>query len=347
MTKNHLKRDEEALNRFCNIVPSLRSELNIMLVPYGEALIQHYYGEAMARLCGFDNVKRVSCQTNLSFSIPYFLALIAGFRGKLRLWCSFHPGQTSVSAFLSQCLLLYENGILFSVGAVGELARMGAISELRRRLPPEIYMWINAEEGIGRIKSATGELKSVADEPKPASEQGEVISFSEIDPYYRLEIEKRPAEPVRCIGGRNSFFIDGNGDVYACNISKVKLGNLYNNARVMDGIGSSYAFADNRCIGESEQVLTDATLAVNTSTLTHNGILENSSEDTGTLRISDDKGNQASDTGGEALCKAGDCHCYLAYVNRWDVGELDAFGEGRFCRVPERMSAFFDTGGKV
>jgi hypothetical protein len=257
-SKARLERDAAALSRFCGRVNELGPDLSIMLAPRGEALIHGYYWEALARLCGYANISQAACQTNASFSVEEFSGRLSGCRDKLRLWCSFHPSQTSLDAFLARCMLLYEKGFSLCAGAAGDPANAALIAELRRRLPPEIHVWINAMEGMKRLYT-----------------EAEKTAFARIDPHFSLETAARPADTAKCYAGRRGFFIGGNGDIFACNISGIKLGNLYKGLSSFPPVSYRYA-----------------------------------------------------------ICRARDCRCYLAYVNRTDIPELDQFGTGRFCRVP-------------
>ncbi|MDR2471111.1 MAG: STM4011 family radical SAM protein [Treponema sp.] len=252
-----LDRDAKALDRLCGAVSGLGPDLSIMLVPRGEALIHPYYWDALARLCDHDSVRLLACQTNASFSVEAFASRLYRCRDKLRLWCSFHPSQTSMDTFLGQCRLLHERGFRLCAGTVASSESVPLIGELRRRLPPEVYVWINAREGARPLG------------PEAAAYCGRV------DPLFPLETALRPAGPARCYAGRRSFFMEGNGDLFACNISGIKLGNLYRDG-LPDGSGDR-----------------------------------------------------------SRICRARDCHCYLAYVNRTDLPELDRFGAGRFCRLPD------------
>ena len=184
-----------------------------MFVPDGEALIHQYYNEAIARLCEKDAIKKIGCQTNLSFSVKDFLASfdsVSDYRSKLRLWCSFHPSQTSLGSFLEKCKELYQNGICFSVGAVGIQKHIELLEELRRQLPDDIYFWLNAVEG-SRIKYT----------------QSEIDSFLAIDPLFSHELAEYQAKDKFCLGGKESIFVEESGDVFACVISRKKLGNIY------------------------------------------------------------------------------------------------------------------------
>ena len=235
-----------------------------MLVPYGEALVHRYYHEAIARLIKTEAIEKAGCQTNLSFSVRDFLACLDSeannnnFRSKLRLWCSFHPSQTSLDSFLGKCMELYANGIRFSAGAVGIPKHIKLIEELRRQLPDNIYLWINAMEGSHKKYT-----------------QSEIDSFLAIDPLFFHELAEYPARSGFCMGGKESIFVEGNGDVFACVISRKKIGNIYSDA----------------C---------DSWLNV------------------------------------PQICRAVNCHCYLAYSNRTDVFNIPGQNEERAFRVQTR-----------
>jgi len=208
-----LSNDKAALIKFCDKV--LTNELchkdgiTVMFVPSGEALIHGYYHDAIATLCENNKVQTVCCQTNLSFNIEQFAKKIPiAHRHKISLWCTFHTSQVELRDFLKQCEVLQKHEFPFCVGAVGRKADISALQKLREALPSDIYMWLNALKG-GKYN------------------QEEINAFCEIDPLFPLELQNFPANPEHCHAGRKSIFVDSNGDFFACNISKVKLGNIY------------------------------------------------------------------------------------------------------------------------
>jgi MoaA/NifB/PqqE/SkfB family radical SAM enzyme len=213
--QSDLAADEAALHRFCGRAHDLGSGITIMLVPRGEALIHSYYHKAIASFCRYDNVSVVGCQTNLSFDVEEFAEHTAEFNSKISLWCSFHPSQTTLEDFLRQCELLRIHAIPFCAGAVGHPNNIPILRELRDKLPPDTYMWINAMKGLARDYT-----------------DREIETFSAIDPLFRLELEDNPADPQLCIGGKESIFIVGNGDYFSCIISKARLGNIYSQVNI-------------------------------------------------------------------------------------------------------------------
>jgi len=204
---NDEEADAAALLRFCRYVSKMDAE-SVMLVPYGEAMVHPYYWEGIEALCTQPNIRRVGCQTNLSFDIEGFIARIASYRKKIRLWCSFHPGQVTLEDFLTQCNLLWKNGVAFSVGAVGDPRHLETLQWLKVKLPKHIYFWINALKGYRYA---------------PMDRQ----AFLDIDPLFTLETSNFPADMALCSAGRESLFVEGDGSAYACPISRVRLGNIY------------------------------------------------------------------------------------------------------------------------
>jgi len=206
-----IDRDRLALECFCHRVPELGRDLSVMFVPRGEALIHSYYWEAMANLCSNKNIRMVGCQTNLSFTVQSFALKVADCHKKVGLWCSFHPSQVRVNDFIAQCDELRKNGILFCVGAVGDPHNLDILTDLRKQLPDDVYFWINSS------KRHCAEYT-----PK------EISAFTSIDPLFSLETTHIQSDSTMCSAGRTSLFVEADGGAYACNLSRVRLGNIYN-----------------------------------------------------------------------------------------------------------------------
>ncbi|MDR2736913.1 MAG: STM4011 family radical SAM protein [Gracilibacteraceae bacterium] len=330
MTPEPLLHDRHALERFCAKAPVLGNNLSVMLVPYGEALIHSYYQEAVARLCEAAAIARVGCQTNLSFSVRDFLARLNShvggndvsrhdhshsFHTKLKLWCTFHPTQTSVNPFLERCLELYQNNISFSVGAVGIPKYTGLFHELRRRLPRNIYLWINAAEGMNITYTQT-----------------EIDDFLAIDPLFSYELKDHPARPAFCRGGKETLFVEGNGDAFACPISRKNLGNIYTD---FSPDANTNPQTDSRA---------------NTPPSTPEGATLSSKdlEPPTAFPSSAPTNHEPRTMSSHSPCRAASCHCYLAYSNRTDVFDVPGLQEERAFRVPNRQRAyFFDVDGTL
>lgn len=213
-SKPQLCSDQNALDYFTShlVAGKLRTE-SILFAPYGEALIHIYYWTALAKLTSISTIRAVGCQTNLSFSVEESLAHFIEEGGevtKLRLWCTFHGTMTTVENFAQQVKKLRQNGVLMSVGVVGDPDALQIIQELRYCLPLDCYLWINKMDGckIGYTKE-------------------QILSFTEIDPYFSLELKAKKADFEFCDGGNKNLFINAKGDCFSCNLSTSVLGNLY------------------------------------------------------------------------------------------------------------------------
>ncbi|MGN0483917.1 MAG: STM4011 family radical SAM protein [Lachnospiraceae bacterium] len=210
-SKKQVEQDKQHFFTFVTFMEQQKDFLGaIQIVPYGEALQYEYYWEGLARLSRCTGIEAVGAQSNFSFPVAHMLSVFQKHGGKLeklRLWGTFHPQLTTISAFLKQCESLRKHSILFSVGAVGDPCNLLLIQQLREKLPKEIYLWINRMDGLNRSYTKT-----------------EYQAFLEIDPLFSLECAHHPAEISRC---QNAFFLNEKGDVFGCNLSKKKIGNLY------------------------------------------------------------------------------------------------------------------------
>lgn len=179
----------------------------MMIVPYGEAMIHSWYWEGLARMSALAETDGVGAQTNLSFPVTKSLenfVKMGGMLGKLRLWATFHPEMTTVSAFAEQCRQLAEAGVLLCAGSVGVPENLEVLRQLKAKLPEKVYLWVNKMDGLKR----------------PYTEE-EKEAFLEIDPYFIRELTPLLADANRC---RERLFIEGDGKIHTCNISQI-LGN--------------------------------------------------------------------------------------------------------------------------
>lgn len=202
--------DKKALFSFVDVMTKEGREGAVQIVPYGEALIHEYYWEALAILSKNPALDAVGAQSNFSFPVEKMLGCFLKAGGepkKLRLWGTFHPEMTSVQEFASQCERLLEKQISFCVGVVGVPKNISLIKQLRQALPKQVYFWINKMDGLNR--SYTSEEKA---------------AFLAIDEYFELELKHHPANPSLCAGSR---FVEADGALHGCNISRQCLGNIY------------------------------------------------------------------------------------------------------------------------
>lgn len=216
MSERQLMKDREALFRFIDRIGKLEEtkgeRFAVQIVPYGEALIHDFYWEAMAKLSCLSCCDAVGCQTNLSFPVEKMISKFSENQGnveKLRLWCTYHPAMTGKEDFLKQSQSLRDRGVKHCIGAVGNPENIQDIKALRRELPPEIYFWINRMDGLKRQYTSQ-----------------EKKALEEIDPFFHSELSYPAAACENC---KNSWFVQADGRVTPCNLSKSSLGNLYDN----------------------------------------------------------------------------------------------------------------------
>lgn len=237
-----LEKDRQNFGRFCESIADRAAEFDIgavFVVPYGEASIHRWYWEGLGRLAGLDSLERVGLQTNLSFSVEECLAIfdlysgdanrengresdresdketsekiVRGISGaarrKLRIWATFHPEMTDIEKFADKCHRLADSGVNLCVGAVGAPQNIPLFGRLRERLSPDLYLWINKMDGLGR-----------------AYTEEEKRAFLELDPFFGLECGSPAADVAMC---SDRCFVEADGRIRACNIGRIKEGNWY------------------------------------------------------------------------------------------------------------------------
>ena len=206
-TRSELAQDERELQRFVGWVERQQSRIGILITPWGEALIHDYYRRAMVTLSHYPNVYRISLQTNLSGPIAQ---LTKADRETLALWTTFHPSQTSLDQFMSRCADLDAGSIAYSVGVVGLREHFQLIQELRQRLRPEIYLWVNAYKRKADYYTAD-----------------DIAQLLAIDPYFQWNLRAYATKGQPCSTGETSFTVDATGDMRRCHLIKTVIGNIY------------------------------------------------------------------------------------------------------------------------
>lgn len=206
MSKKELIKDSVQWRNFVQRLKVQAEPLGVralMITPYGEALIHPWYWEGLATMSAEKTIDAVGAQTNLSFSIEEMLKLyhsLGGILKKLHLWATFHPEMISVEAFAKKVRVLWENGIVLCVGAVGVPEQIALLRQLRAALPEEIYLWINRMDGLKR-----------------AYTKAETEAFLELDAYFLRELSPPVAKAKGC---QKRLFVEGNGRLHTCNISQ-------------------------------------------------------------------------------------------------------------------------------
>lgn len=211
---NDVKKDINCLDKFCNFIQSTEflNKVSVFLTPYGEGLIHNHYIEGIARIALSPKTLYVSCQTNLSFNEDNFLEVLKAYNvdfDKVKLWSSFHPEMVSADEFAAKVQKL-KKSIDLSVGIVAIPGSIEEVSSLRKALPEDVYMWINAKAN-----------------EKTRYKKCEIDSLIKIDPLFNNELKKYRIQNDSCNCGTSSIFVNDRGDVYPCHINKEQLFNIY------------------------------------------------------------------------------------------------------------------------
>lgn len=200
--------DQQALERFTDwIAQNTQHQFSILITPWGEALIHSWYQKALAKLTQMPNVDKAAIQTNLSCNLNWVEECN---KDKLALWATFHPEWVKRDRFLAKSLELDKRGVRFSAGVVGFPQFKAEIAALRRELPPNIYLWINA------VKRQL-----------PQMSEEDLRFFESIDPLFRLNTHQYPSRDRACRAGESVISVDGNGTMRRCHFIKQPIGNIY------------------------------------------------------------------------------------------------------------------------
>lgn len=207
-SRARLAKDAAEVARFVEWAGQQRRTLRIQFTPWGEALVRRHYRDAVQALAAMPHVQQVSVQTNLAAPLSWLEEVDAG---KVSLWCTYHPGQTSQPRFLDRCARLTKMGIRFSVGVVAMREHFDAIAELRVALPAGQYLWLNAFDRRG-----------------PGYYTAEDLAWLDaIDPWFTFNRRPAPSPGSPCAAGEDAIAVDGDGDVQRCHFIPQRLGNLY------------------------------------------------------------------------------------------------------------------------
>jgi hypothetical protein len=204
--------DAAKLERFvtwCEAFPlaAQKGSLRVFFTPWGEALTQRRYHQALARLTRLPHLEKAAVQTNLSARLDWLDDVEVS---KLGLWATFHPAWAQRARFVASCLELHRRGVSFSVGVVGLPTVVEELRALRAELPPDVYVWVNA-------------VKSLA--PQYSSEV--LAAFTAVDPLFRTNLAAHPSLGRACAGGDEVISVDGDGVARTCHFIRAPIGNLY------------------------------------------------------------------------------------------------------------------------
>jgi len=206
-SRAELARDRAALERFVDFVAQRTTETSVFFTPWGEALIRPWYTEALVRLTRLPHVRRAAVQTNLSCGLS-FLARCEP--SKLGIWATYHPEWTSRQRFVTQVERLHKAGAPVSVGMVGYPRFRDEVLALRRALPGDVYLWINAVK-----------------RPEHSYTPEEIAFFTSVDPLFPVNNQHHPSQGRACRAGETVVSVDGDGRARRCHFIEEDLGNLY------------------------------------------------------------------------------------------------------------------------
>lgn len=207
-TPVQLEADRRALARFINWLESEQAyRWRVLFTPWGEALVRSWYRQSLVRLTWLDHILVAAAQTNLSYGLDW----LADCRSeRLSLWATYHPSETSLHSFVRRVLRVYESGAGISVGFVAVPRFLGAVADLRRALPQEIYVWVNAQQP-----------------PERRYTEDEIEFLTGIDPLFMHTLVPHRSFGLPCRAGQEVFTVDGTGAMRRCHFVAEVIGNIY------------------------------------------------------------------------------------------------------------------------
>lgn len=201
--------DERCLTRFVDWVSvrPVSDKLGVFFTPWGEALPHKRYQQAIRVLSHSPQIVKVAIQTNLSCKLDWMTDCDVA---KLGLWCTYHPGETTRAKILKQCEQLDSMSVPFSVGIVGMKEHLDEIAAMRRELPANVYLWVNAYKRV----------------PDYYSEQ-DLEMLTGVDPLFGFNNSYHASLGEDCRCGSTVISVNGEGDMTRCHFIKEPIGNIY------------------------------------------------------------------------------------------------------------------------
>jgi hypothetical protein len=207
-TEAQLLHDQQSLLRFAEwLERESRHRWSVLFTPWGEALVRRWYRQAATRLTHAAHIETVAFQTNLSCGIDWVIACRSD---RLAFWATYHPTEVEATVFVKKVKRLRALGVRVSVGMVGVPGFLEQIVAMRRALPDDVYLWINAQQP----------------RPRPYTPE-EFAAFSSIDPHFGLTTRRQKSLGKSCRTGEVTFFVDGSGDMRRCHFVEEVIGNIH------------------------------------------------------------------------------------------------------------------------
>ncbi|MFO0810615.1 MAG: STM4011 family radical SAM protein [Gemmataceae bacterium] len=207
-THAELAGDRRALDAFLGwLAGQSHRRFGVLFTPWGEALVRRWYQHALVALSHLDHVHRAAIQTNLSCGLDW----IGDCRlDRLALWATYHPAETTRDAFVGKVRHLHERGVRLSVGVVGLREHLDEIAAVRRELPSEVYLWVNAYKREAEYYSAA-----------------EVRELTAVDPHFPVNNTRHVSRGEPCGAGETSFTVDGDGTMRRCHFVGEPIGSIH------------------------------------------------------------------------------------------------------------------------
>jgi hypothetical protein len=200
-----LRRDRAALRRFLDHVRDDPTPVDLLFMPWGEAMIWPWYPDALRELAALPHVRAVGIQSNGSFPARF----VADLSPKVGLWLTWHPTEIPRAAFTAQITRLRALGVSLSVGAVAVPEHLNELEALRDSLPDEVPMWVNARKPGGRYTP------------------DQITRYTALDPDFPLELRPVPSRGRACATGDEVWMVEADGTIPRCHLIPTPLGNLY------------------------------------------------------------------------------------------------------------------------
>ena len=227
LSKEKIQKESENLEKLYLYVKNMQEDSNVMITPYGEALIHPLYQEFMARISTLENVRKIGIQSNLSIDTDELISTLSKNHAdysKIMLWATFHSEYADIENFCNKANSLSEL-ISISCGIVANRKNYEEIRKLRENLNANIYLWINA---MDKIKNRFSEE--------------EITSLSKIDPMFAYEFYAKRIDYTQVRG--DNFSTCQSYDKIYVDIQKYSSSCFFKKKRAIDSLCKNHKICD-------------------------------------------------------------------------------------------------------